>query len=108
MKKTILTLLALAGVLLTASAQSDAYNILSQRDTTVKAKIEGITLGSRNVRHYTYEYPSKDADGQPVTISGIIMAPSDVVDGSVPCDGIIVYNRSDITKTLSKVYSEAK
>ena len=58
MKKTILTLLALAGILLTASAQSEAYTILSQRDTTVKAQISDISLGSRAVRHYIYEYPS--------------------------------------------------
>ena len=98
MKKTILTLLALAGILLSTSAQNEAYNILSQRDTTVKAKISDISLGSRAVRHYIYEYPSKDVDGQPVTISGVILAPSDVVDGSVPCDGIILYNHFTLSR----------
>ena len=92
MKKTILTLLALVGILLTASAQSEAYAILSQRDTTVKAQISDISLGSRAVRHYIYEYPSTDFDGQPVTISGVILVPSNVADGSAPCDGIILYN----------------
>lgn len=92
MKKHILIALLMISASLNASAQY-AYKILSERDTTVKAKIESVTLGSREVRHYVYEYPSKDGDGQPVTISGIIMMPADVANGTTPCDGIILFNR---------------
>jgi hypothetical protein len=95
MRKLILTALLTAGVGLSASAQN-AYKILSECDTTVKAKIEKVTLGSRDVRHFVYEYPSKDGDGQPVTISGIVMVPADIANGTTPCDGIILFNHHTI------------
>jgi hypothetical protein len=78
--------------LITVQAQDISYNILAERDTTVKAKLSSLTLGSREVKHIVYEYPSTDPDGQPVNISGVIMIPSDVVNGQTPCDGIIMYN----------------
>ena len=84
MRKLILTALLTAGVGLSATAQN-AYKILSECDTTVKAKIEKVTLGSRDVRHFVYEYPSKDGDGQSVTISGIVMVPADIANGTTPC-----------------------
>ena len=95
MRKLILTALLTAGVGLSASAQN-AYKILSECDTTVKAKIEKVTLGSRDVRHFVYEYPSKDGDGLPVTISGIVMVPADIANGTTPCDGIILFNHHTI------------
>ena len=49
MRKLILTALLTVGVGLSATAQN-VYKILSECDTTVKAKIEKITLGSRDVR----------------------------------------------------------
>ena len=95
MRKLIFTVLLLTGVGLSISAQN-AYKILSECDTTVKAKIQKITLGSRVVRHFVYEYPSKDGDGQPVTISGIVMVPADIANGTTPCDGIILLNHHTI------------
>ena len=95
MRKLILTTLLTAGVGLSATAQN-AYKILSECDTTVKAKIEKVTLGSRDVRHFVYEYPSTDGDGQPVTISGIVMVPADIANGTTPCDGIILFNHHTI------------
>ena len=85
----------MAAVGLSATAQN-AYKILSECDTTVKAKIERVTLGSRDVRHFVYEYPSKDGDGKPVTISGIIMVPADIANGTTPCDGMILFNHHTI------------
>lgn len=82
--------------LFTSFAQGVDYKILSERDTTIKAKIGSVSLGSREVRHIIYEYPSTDADGKTVTISGVIIIPMDVVNGSVPCDGIILYNHPTI------------
>ena len=95
MKKLILIALLIISASLGASAQ-DAYKILSECDTTVKAKIEKVTLGSREVRHFVYEYPSTDADGQPVTISGIVMVPAEIANGTTPCDGIILFNHHTI------------
>ena len=95
MKKQLLIALLMISASLGASAQ-DAYKILSECDTTVKAKIEKVTLGSREVRHFVYEYPSTDADGQPVTISGIVMVPAEIANGTTPCDGIILFNHHTI------------
>lgn len=84
----------LAVVMVTAvNAQETAYKILHECDTTVKAQAAGISIGSRDAHYIIYEYPSKDIDGKPVTISGIVLIPADVADGSVPCDGVILYNR---------------
>ena len=92
MKKVVFIFVALVAIVLSSSAQA-TYNILSEHDTTVKAKLGGdFSFGSRDVRHIIYEYPSTDADGKAVTISGVIMIPSDILDGTVPCDGIILYN----------------
>ena len=95
MRKLILSALLTAGVGLSTTAQN-SYKILSECDTTVKARIERVTLGSRDVRHFVYEYPSKDGDGQPVTISGIVMVPADIANGTTPCDGIILFNHHTI------------
>ena len=92
MRKLTLTLLA-AVMMTVANAQETAYKILQERDTTVSATVRGLTLGTRDTHFIVYEYPSKDADGRPVTISGTVLIPSDVADGTVPCDGIILYNR---------------
>ena len=96
MKRLILFLLVVVNVVLTAVAQSADYKIILERDTTVKTRAGGVTLSTRAVRRYVYEYPSKDADGKPVTISGVIMIPSNVVDGSAPCDGILLFNRATL------------
>ena len=80
-----LTLTLLAAVMMTvANAQEAAYKILHQCDTTVKAQMEvgGLSLGSRDTHYIVYEYPSKDGEGKPVTISGVVLVPSDVANGT--------------------------
>jgi len=98
MIKRILLTLLFAVAMVTAHGQASDYDykILHRADTTVKAKLGSISFGSRDVRFYVYEYPSTDPDGRPVTISGIIMAPSAIVDGSEPCDGVIMFNHATI------------
>lgn len=96
MKKISIILLALVASVLSSAAQ-DAYKIISECDTTVKAQLGGsFSFGSRDVRYIVYEYPSTDADGKDVTISGVIMIPSNILDGSVPCDGVIMFNHHTI------------
>ena len=74
------------------------YRIIYECDTTVKAQLSGsFSFGSRQVRHIVYEYPSNDVDGKDVTISGVIMIPSDILDGSVPCDGVIMFNHATLS-----------
>lgn len=96
MKKTIFTLLVLAFTILNSAAQNATYTVLSECDTTVMAKLKGLSLGSREVRFIAYEYPSTDAKGQAVTVSGAIIIPLDVLNDSVPCDGVIMYNHLTI------------
>ena len=75
-----------------ASAQDAAYNIISEKDTTISFMVNGINLGSRDIHRYLYAFPSVDADGQPVNISGAVWVPSNIYDGSAPCDGVVLYN----------------
>lgn len=96
MKKSIYTLLLAAGLAMPASAQDATYTILQESDTTLSAKIEGIAVSARDIRLYKYEYPSKDADGKAVTISGVIMAPMNIVDGTAPCDGVVLFNHATL------------
>ena len=96
MKRLILFLLVIVNFVLTAAAQSVDYKIISESDTKIKTRAGGVTLSSRDVRRYVYEYPSKDADGNAVTISGVIMIPSDIVEGKTPCDGIMLFNRATL------------
>ena len=95
MKKTTIILLALIASVLTSAAQNINYKIIYDRDTVVKARVGNFSLSSRSVRRIIYEYPSKDADGKPATISGVIMIPSNIIDGT-PCDGIMLFNRATL------------
>ena len=96
MKKFSMILLALVGCMLTSAAQEATYKIIAEADTTVKTRAGSVTLYSRPVRRYVYEYTSKDADGKPATISGVIMIPSEVASGEAPCDGIMLFNRATL------------
>ena len=101
MKKAAILLWALMAVLPFANAVSlsggdtQPYKIIYDRDTVIKTRVGGFSLSSRAVRRIIYEYPSKDADGKPATISGVMMIPSNIIDGT-PCDGIMLFNRATI------------
>ena len=92
MKKILLTILAMGAMVLPAAAAAASYKITSECDTVYKALVKGISLGSRNAHQFNYEYLSKDGDGKDVTISGVVIVPSNVYDGSAPCDGVVLYN----------------
>ena len=94
--KKLFSVIFLLTCLVTVQAQDVSYNILVERDSTLKAKLSSVTLGSRDVKYIVYEYPSTDPDGQAVTISGVIVIPSEIVCGQMPCDGIIMYNHYTI------------
>ena len=95
MKKTTIILLALIASVLTCAAQDINYKIIYDRDTVVKTRVGNFSLSSRSVRRIIYEYSSKDADGKPATISGVMMIPSNIIDGT-PCDGIMLFNRATL------------
>ena len=85
--KKLLSILFLFSCLGIVQAQNVSYNILVERDTTVKARLSGITFGSRDVKYIVYEYPSVDPDGLPVTISGVLMASHHRFDGRCSLGG---------------------
>jgi len=95
MKKISIILLALVASVLSSAAQEVSYKITYERDTVIKTRLGGISLASRSVRRIIYEYTSKDVDGKPVTISGVMMIPSNIIDGT-PCDGIMLFNRATL------------
>ncbi len=92
MKKILITMLACAVTLVASAKEDKAYQILNERNTTIKAALEGVTLGQRDVHQIRYEYPSADPQGNTVMISGIVYIPKNVYDGTDPCDGVILYN----------------
>ena len=96
MRKINMILLALLASVLANAAESVSYKIIYDRDTVVKTRVEGLSLSSRSVRRIIYEYPSKDADGKPATISGVMMIPSNIIEGT-PCDGIMLFNRATLS-----------
>lgn len=96
MRRTLFLLLALVAIALKASAQDITYKIIYEADTTIRVKAGGVNLGSREVRRIIYEYPSKDVNGNPVTISGVMMIPSNVINGT-PCDGMMLFNRATLS-----------
>ena len=56
--KKLLSIIFLLISLTSVQAQDISYNILVERDSTVKAKLGSLTLGSREVKYFVYEYPS--------------------------------------------------
>ena len=97
MKKVVLMMLLMLSCVLMTEAQEASYKIIIEKDSTLKYKLNGITLGSREVRYIVYEYQSKDPKGNPATISGVILAPLDIVNRTVPSDGILLYNHYTIS-----------
>lgn len=101
MKQTKLLLaflLALcAGRPAVASAQQeglpDGVEVIHECDTTWNFGYYGISLYSRQMHRIDIAYPTVDAHGNAVRLSGSIVIPSNVYDGSSPVDGVVLYNR---------------
>ena len=96
MKKMIFTMLVLVSMATAASAQGTEYKILDERDITITFELSALKLGTRDVHHILYEYPSRDPQGNAVTISGIIQIPKNIYDGTDPCDGVLLYNHNTL------------
>jgi hypothetical protein len=94
--KWLLPLYFFAFLPLCISAEQNVdYKIIYERDTVIKTRAGGFSLATRAVRRFIYEYTSKDVDGKPVTISGVMMIPSNIIEGT-PCDGIMLFNRATL------------
>ncbi len=55
-----------------------------------------ISLGSRSFTQFNYVYPSTDPFGESITLSGRILVPSEIMDGSKPSQGVILFNHYTI------------
>ena len=95
MKKTFFTLLCLAGMALTGSAQTDdtvEVSVINEVDTVWNFGYKGVNLFSRQMHRIDIAYPSTDQNGEDVTLSGYVCIPSEIYSGAQPCDGILLYN----------------
>ena len=64
MKKIVLMMLLMLSCVLMTVAQEASYKIIIDKDSTLKYKLNGITLGTREVRYIVYEYQSKSSNYQ--------------------------------------------
>ena len=76
MKKIVLMMLLMLSCVLMTEAQEASYKIIIEKDSTLKYKLNGITLGSREVRYIVYEYQSKDPKGNDATQRAILQLPA--------------------------------
>ena len=87
----------------TAYAQDVNYNIISEKDTTVNIIISGVKLGSRDIHRYMYSFQSVDAEGKPVNVSAAVWVPSEIYNGTAPCDGVVLYNHFTHLKATERI-----
>ena len=73
--------------------QQDGVEIIHECDTTWHFGYNGINLYSRPMHRIDIAYPSVDGKGNAVRLSGSIVIPGNVYDGSSPVDGVLLYNR---------------
>lgn len=71
----------------------DGIEIIHECDTTWHFGYKGINLYSRPMHRIDIAYPSVDARGSAIRLSGSIVIPGNVYDGSSPVDGVLLYNR---------------
>ena len=91
----ILALCALrpATMLAQSGDLQDGVEIIHECDTTWHFGYKGISLYSRPMHRIDIAYPSVDAHGNAIRLSGSIVIPGNVYDGSSPVDGVLLYNR---------------
>ena len=53
---------------------------------------DGPPIFTRPGRQVNFVYPSADPFGNPVTLSGVILIPEDIITGWNACDGILLFN----------------
>ena len=71
----------------------DDVEVIHECDTTWHFGYKGVNLYSRAMHRIDIAYPSVDAKGNAIRLSGSIVIPGNVYDGSSPVDGVVLYNR---------------
>lgn len=79
--------------LTTAKAEVANVEVIHECDTTWHLGYGGIYIYARNMHRIDIAYPSVDAKGNAVRLSGSIVIPSDIYDDGAPVDGIVLYSR---------------
>ena len=94
MKKKLGMLAAVLMCAATMAAQTGAYetSIIQEKDTVWGFGLDGINLYERKMHRIDIVYQTKDPEGNPCKMSGVIIIPRDVLDGEQICDGIVLYN----------------
>lgn len=69
-------------------------------DTTLNFTYEGLSLGSRDVRQFNFLYPTVDPQGDSITMSGCIVVPHNILNGSDKSEGVILFNHYTIFNKL--------
>lgn len=74
----------------------DRETLTAVIDTTLYFGYNGINFSSRKARQFNFIYPSTDPFGEPITLSGCIVIPNDILDGSKSSEGVILFNHYTI------------
>lgn len=96
MTKTLHTLAATALLSLfttSAAAQPADVVVFHECDTTWHFGYGGVNIYRRDMHRIDIAYPSVDAHGDSLMLSGSIVIPSNIYDGHDPVDGVVLYNR---------------
>ncbi len=89
----ILTICGIVNVNAQPNDQPEGVQIIHECDTTWHFGYKGINIYSRPMHRIDIAYPSVDAQGNAIRLSGSIVIPGNVYDGSSPVDGVLLYNR---------------
>lgn len=89
----ILTICGVVNVNAHPNDQQDGVEVIHECDTTWHFGYKGVNLYSRAMHRIDIAYPSVDAKGNAIRLSGSIVIPGNVYDGSSPVDGVVLYNR---------------
>ena len=87
------TIVTLCLCLTTAEAEVAGVEVIHECDTTWRFGYSGIYVYARNMHRIDIAYPSVDAKGNAVRLSGSIIIPSNIYDDGDPVDGVVLYNR---------------
>lgn len=92
-KKLCIWAAALMGAAtMAAQTPSEGTSIIQEKDTVWGFGIDGINLYEREMHRIDIAYQTKDPEGNPCRMSGVIIIPRDVLDGDQICDGMVLYN----------------
>lgn len=94
MKKKLGMLAAVLMCAATMVAQTGSYetSIIQEKDTVWGFGLNGINLYERKMYRIDIAYQTKDPEGNPCKMSGVIIIPRDILDGEQICDGMVLYN----------------